>query len=211
MENTTELIKPEPVGLVNYDHMIDAIAKCYRVDEVKDVRDKLAACEYYSRIAGNREAEAQAAKVRLRAERRAGELLKEMAKSGERKGWGGDRRSKSGAPTLKTLTDIGISRDQSSQWQQLADVPEEDFEKEMQSPDVPSTEGVIAEHRLKKNPLPQVDPNATWLWDRLRDFERWGFPRRSANDLVSHMPAPLKEDVLRLAPQIVAWLQAIER
>jgi hypothetical protein len=49
-----------------------------------------------------------------RAERRAGELL---AESGPEHG--GDRRSKSQPDTLK-LSDLGLSRSQSSRWQRIA-------------------------------------------------------------------------------------------
>src|SRR5438045_9667024 len=68
--------------------------------------------------AQNLEAEQKAAGVRLRAERRAGELLKESAKVGTRQRRGGDRRSKSDHPILKSpaLSELNISLDQSSNW-----------------------------------------------------------------------------------------------
>lgn len=50
-----------------------------------------------------------------------------MRKNGARAGHGGDRRSKSNDTTLKTLDELGITRDESSRWQQLADIPEEQF------------------------------------------------------------------------------------
>ena len=61
--------------------------------------------------------------VRMRAERRAGELLKETALAGQRDaGNGGNRKSRSLASTVK-LEDLGISKDQSSRWQKLAEIP----------------------------------------------------------------------------------------
>jgi hypothetical protein len=65
---------------------------------------------------------------------RAGELLHEMEKKGEITGHGGDRKSKSSQPTLipdvhkpkpKTLPELGITRDQSSQWKELAEVSQD--------------------------------------------------------------------------------------
>ena len=42
-----------------------------------------------------------------------------------------------------TLADMGISKDQFSRWQQLADVPEPDFEHALAAPDKPSTTGIL--------------------------------------------------------------------
>jgi len=72
----------EPVaGLAIYERMCTAIAECARVDEAKDIRDKALALEAYYRQARNLDAEREAANVRLRAERRVGELLKELARA----------------------------------------------------------------------------------------------------------------------------------
>jgi F0F1-type ATP synthase membrane subunit b/b' len=64
--------------------MVLAIAACRRVDEAKEIRDKARAIEVYAAQALNRDAERQAAEIRVRAERRTGKLLKEMKQSGER-------------------------------------------------------------------------------------------------------------------------------
>jgi hypothetical protein len=74
----------------------------------------------------------------IRAERRAGELLREMKERGERQRNRGDRKSKSSdtiliseakSPQPVKLKDLGITPDQSSKWQQLANVPTEEFEQ----------------------------------------------------------------------------------
>jgi hypothetical protein len=80
----------------------------------------------YARQALNLEAEQKAAGVRLRAERRAGELLRESSRAGTRQKPGGDRRSKSTDMILKSpsLSDLNISLNQSSNWQKLAAIPQ---------------------------------------------------------------------------------------
>ena len=66
--------------LAKYDAMYRAIAEAHAVDEVKDIRDKAIAIEIYSRQARNFENEMRAIEIRIRAERRCGELLAEMEK-----------------------------------------------------------------------------------------------------------------------------------
>ena len=55
------------------------------------------------------------------AERRAGEILKDMAKAGKREGRGGDRKSKGTEGSLKTLQYLSVTRHESKRWQKLAD------------------------------------------------------------------------------------------
>jgi hypothetical protein len=61
----------------------------------------------------------------LRAERKAGQLLIEMADRGERFK-GGDPRSR--PATLAKLDDLGVSKSQSSRWQKLGAMDDEAFE-----------------------------------------------------------------------------------
>ena len=59
--------------------------------------------------------------VAIRAERRAGELLAEMEKN---KGGKGEQRPyRSGDTTSKKLSDLGITKDQSSRWQKWQPFP----------------------------------------------------------------------------------------
>lgn len=101
----------------------NAIAEVRTFDELKGIRDKAEAARKYAQAAGmGLEIQNYAAEVKLRAERRAGELLAELNLHG------GDRREETATKRL-TLEDVGVSKDQSSRWQLAAKVPDENFEE----------------------------------------------------------------------------------
>jgi hypothetical protein len=105
-------------ALIRYDAARRALAAAHRVDEVKAIRDKAEAVRVYAKQAGDFELQNQAAEIRIRAERRAGELLGDMQTNGERQAKERGRPKKVSSPT--TLPKLGITRDQSSKWQRLA-------------------------------------------------------------------------------------------
>jgi hypothetical protein len=92
------------------------------IDEVRAVHDKAVAAELYARIAKDTTLEQDAAEIRIRAKRRAGEMVAAIDKRP-----GGRSKTES----RPRLSELGIGREESSKWQRLAAVPEADFEQKI--------------------------------------------------------------------------------
>lgn len=123
-------------GLIKYEAARTALSECKAVDEVKQWVDKAAAMQAYQRMAGDKTLEIDAAEIRIRAERKLGELIAaQKSEFGLNKG--GRPSEKTGSQNepvsnhVPTLSDVGVSKKLSSRAQKLAAVPEQEFEKEV--------------------------------------------------------------------------------
>lgn len=195
-------------ALIKYDSMCRAIDAAYKVDEVKEIRDQAAALESYAKQAKNVEAERRACEIRLRAERKAGQLSAKLEKSS------GGRPKKTRGTTHRVSTkteqlrDAGISTDQAKQWEKLAKIADKDFEKQLADPTgKPTTNGLIRDNQ-PDDAKPRVSSEATWLWGRLRDFERMLLPREP-EDVVFTLTDEMLADVQKAAPRVASWLNRV--
>ncbi|HVN80712.1 MAG TPA: hypothetical protein VMW38_17100 [Terriglobia bacterium] len=121
------------VTLAHYDAACRELELAKSVDEAKDLRDKAEAMRAYARQAKNKKAELYAAEIRIRAERKLGELLKKTEKAPA----GRPKKSKNKSVVTNdqlstaTLNELGISKDLSAKSQRLAGVPDEIFEQKL--------------------------------------------------------------------------------
>ena len=204
---------PEP-GMVLYDTMVSAIAECERVDEVKDIRDKAVALEVYYKQAKNRDAEIQACNIRLRAERRAGVLLKDLARATPK-----DKANKANSvlgrtstpatnensPYAEALQETGMSRQTAHQFQKLADVPEDEFEAAL------SGENKASRAQILNPTQADISSNSLWVWGRIKDFHRNGVLQNAPKKTVEDMTDPMRAETREFLPRVQAYLAEMEK
>ena len=99
-----------------------ALARCVRVDDAKVVRDKFAALTMYATQIKDRELLGYAIDIKMRAEDRAGELLKTLLETGQRSAGGRPKKPSHGA-TVFRLSDLKTTRSQASRWVTFHELP----------------------------------------------------------------------------------------
>ena len=103
---------------------------------------------------------------------------------------------------------MGLTYKQSSDFQKLANVPEEEFEKAVDNPAAkPSTNHII---KPKESQPPRMDKDALWLWGLLRDMRSKGTFDRSIADLESEWTDGVKKDAAGLIGKLKKWVNDYE-
>lgn len=117
-------------ALVKYDLACRALADAKSVDEVKDLRDKAVAMAAYARQAKNRELEADAIEIRMRATRRLDQLRQAQQDSvGLAKPPGSNQHRVKEQPDARpTLASQGIDKNLAHQARTLGALSDEQFE-----------------------------------------------------------------------------------
>lgn len=118
--------------LVKYEAACRAISEAASIDEAKGLRDQSEAMRAYARQAKNKDLETKAAEIRIRAERRIGELMLaqrdagHMATAGRRsKEIGSSRDPINSAPTLD---EVGVDKKLADRARKYAAIPEKEFD-----------------------------------------------------------------------------------
>ena len=112
--------------LVKYEAARQALAVAKSVDEVKDIKDKAEAMRLYAKQAKDIELETTCAEIKLRAQRRIGEISKELEKAPS--GRAAVSLPASGKSKKDTLKSAGISTSAAQRYEEISDVEEKDFE-----------------------------------------------------------------------------------
>lgn len=143
-------------ALVKYEAARAALQAAHDVDEVKDIRDKAQAMAAYAKQAKDTKLVEWASEIKVRAERRAGELLSKIDRKNGDKGAEGIR---------STLEQIEVPVVTAHRWQKIAAIPEEKFEKAIaetkESAGVVTTAAVLRAAKPKSKSEPRAEPKPT--------------------------------------------------
>jgi len=158
-------------------------------DDVRRIRDTAEAFRAYAQAAGmGLEAMNQAAELKLRAERKAGEMLSEMPKN------------PGGRSTSTTVVEVGVSHNQSSRWQRIASVPEESFEDYLASAQELTTAGLLKlAKRASYENTPKVVPMPTGRYSVVVSDPPWQYGNRATRGAAEdHYPTMTIDELCAL-------------
>jgi len=122
--------RDDETKLVIYSAACRALAKARTTDEVRKIRSEAAALRAYAKQAKNRQLEVDAAEIRIRAERRVGELIDAQRQNNGLSPGGRPKKtgSESDPVSQPTLEAAGIDKHLAHRARKLAEVPEQQFE-----------------------------------------------------------------------------------
>lgn len=133
-----------------------ALAECDRIDECKEWADKSKALASYAKQSKNKVLEHTAMRIRARAIRRCGELLKEVTTERGRRvdlelGGGASPKSSQRECAAKQAT---LSNDQSKAAMRVANIKQDSFEQQVESDQPPSITKLAAQGKTAPSGVP---------------------------------------------------------
>ncbi len=125
--------------MTRYDNACRALADAKAVDEVKEIHNQSEAMRAYAKQAKNKQLEVDAAEIRIRAERRIGELMKAqkdagLMAAGAPKGNQNASKQRVAEKPIEapiTLADVGIDKNLADRARKYAAVPDTEWEQEL--------------------------------------------------------------------------------
>ena len=135
-----------------YENARVALAECQQVDECKDWADKAAALASYARQSEDDQLERMAQRIRARAIRRAGELAKQLMQP-----VGRPSDNVEGDLNIMSRQQVkersGFSDHQLTQATRIANVPEREFEEQVEAPKPPTLSQLASQGVRPRQPV----------------------------------------------------------
>jgi N6-adenosine-specific RNA methylase IME4 len=184
--------------LAQIDRARVALAEVETVEDAMLLADFAESVRYAARQAkAGMEVSNAAAEIRLRAERRAGELLAANPEIGSGKGKG---------RAVRPLEEVGVTKSQSSRYQQVAAVPDATFEGyvggKMERGEEITTSELLRRTRESQQHAPaETPPLPEGVWDLLYADPPWRYEANSSpatRAIENHYPTMLLEEMCAL-------------
>ncbi len=187
-----------------WDSLKAAIEQAHSVIDLKSIRDRAEALRYAAKLAGeSKEVIRKAETIRLRAERRAGQLLSAMVKQKP----GTYQQQRSEAPTVAipaSYKQIGINKQEASRWQKIALIPDKTFEKwlvtseEISSAGALRLEATLRYAERKAPPLPKgkfgiIYADPPWQYE---------YAHKSFKKVTDHYPTLSLEEICDMGDDV---------
>jgi hypothetical protein len=116
--------------LIKYEAARRALAEARSVDEVKDIRDQAVAMQLYAKLSKDRQMQADAFEIRLRSERRLGEVMEAQKETiGFNEGAKGSKVKGARVSEKPTLAEAGIDKNLANRARKLSAMRDEYFEQ----------------------------------------------------------------------------------
>ncbi|WP_428675128.1 hypothetical protein [Reyranella sp.] len=199
------LFHPEPaqmLALGRYEVARRAVAEARAVDDLVEVLGRAHAVHAYARQAKDRQMEIDAAEIRIRAERRLGELMAfQKATVGMAKNAPGPGRGKVGVSSTPafdgppTLAEAGIDKNLAKRARSYAAVPQEKFEQ------------LLTDKRQGENRRVVLDPDREVAGPTFESDRRKPADLAAENDRLNREVARLRQRLATLKVSEETWMQ----
>jgi hypothetical protein len=138
-----------------YEAARTALANCDRVDECKNWADKSQELASYARQSQNKDLENMAMRIRARAIRRCGELLKQVEKANGGQPYQKAATKGSVPPSRKQAAkEAGLSEDQAKDAIRVANVAQDSFDTQVESDRPPTVTALAAQGKTSPKGVP---------------------------------------------------------
>lgn len=187
-----------------------ALSECSQIDECKGWHDLAAAQASYARQAQDDEMERMAQRIRGRAARRLGELLRaQKATIGLGQGRRTDLIPDGNYVGPPTIEEAGISAKLSSQAQRIAGIPKEEFEAAIESDRPPSINQLAQRGREElSKPRPPGFRAATEALGTLRRFAQF-CKSTDASTVAGGLEETERKQAMKLVSEVDSWLDQL--
>lgn len=199
---------------VAYEQAKAALIRCNNIDECVEWSDKAMALASYAKQADDETLERTATRIRARAVRRCGELLKQTdGRGGDRSKTGGTHGSGLSISQRALAAQAGLSEHQQLQSVRVANVPEETFERAVEGEEKVTVTKLASMGKQTRQPvadhLQGRDPHqfsaATHTMGAMRRFAEKCAEHDAAFIAAGVLPSETAE-ARRLVASIDAWL-----